>query len=217
MSGDPEDSAAVAPTSDNPDEGWTQAVGKDGKPWSFKVEPTGPLNNHKRYIELIALQNATEYYDLVKADQERPSLALADRYKELRYLLNAIESINNIPEYLYFDTHPAHANPTPDEFRARLLRENECLSRIADVANAYKHCVRGKTRDGAFRKSEEKQHAAELARHGVRIEIKEVAGTVQVTTQEETFEVDRDAVEALEAAFRFWVAYVNGEVAVSVV
>ena len=78
----------------------------------FTAHLLGPLDSHRNYIAHVALANAQDYFELKKAHGEQQRNATSDEYnKELRYFLNAIESVNNIPEYLYFDKHPTRTNP----------------------------------------------------------------------------------------------------------
>jgi hypothetical protein len=69
----------------------------------FEARPTGPLDNHRNYLVHVALSNAVEYFDLVRAYQEQPRISSSEKYEEVRHFLNAIESMNNVPEYLYWE------------------------------------------------------------------------------------------------------------------
>ena len=98
----------------------------------------GPLGSHRNYIQHIAFENFLEYCHLVKANEESGDRSARTKYKELRYFLNAVESFNNIPEYVYFDTYQGDWTkpPTVDQFRAALHKLNPCLARTRPRASS---------------------------------------------------------------------------------
>jgi hypothetical protein len=179
---------------------------------TFTAELFGPLDSHKKYIEHIALANVVEYLSLKRAHAEEKRTSSSDKYRELRYFLNAVESVNNIPEYLYFDKHSTRANPLPEQFRSQLLDSHPCLKRLADIANAYKHCVRGRSdkKKNDFSEMQDVDHARDLTKSPLTGSVNiEPDGTARIEMQYEFIPPNEE--ETLEEGFRFWVEYLNGE------
>ncbi len=104
-----------------------------------------PLGSHRNYITHIALPNCLEYFSCKKHNEEEGRSGIPIKYAELRLFLNAVESLNNIPDYLYSE-HTNRLKKYKDEvkFRAALSGKFPVLDKLSNLANAYKHCVRRK-------------------------------------------------------------------------
>lgn len=104
----------------------------------------GLLGSHTNYLARVALDNCVDYFHLVKELQEEDRDSIPDRYKRLRYFLNAIESLNNIPEY-FFHEHKGEQGWEDDQLRnvlGKIRLKHPILKDIEQITNAYKHCLR---------------------------------------------------------------------------
>ena len=174
----------------------------------------GPLGSHRNYIQHIAFENFLEYCDLVKVNEEQGDRSARTRYKEVRYFLNAVESFNNIPDYVYFDTYRGDWTkpPTVAEFRDALHKLNPCLARVAEIANAYKHCVRGRGGRGKWTKNEKGVlHAADLTKSELLMQVIVHPDQPLEFAHEHRFESIDSTDKAMDEAWAFWIEYVNGE------
>jgi len=106
----------------------------------------GPLGSHRNYISHIALPNCVEYFMCKSQHQEQGQTETPAKYAEIRLFLNAIESLNNVPEYLFYEHgEPANSKGLP-KFLQAMRTKFPILAQVADLANAYKHC--GRRHDG---------------------------------------------------------------------
>jgi len=157
----------------------------------------GPLGSHKGYITHIALANYVQYLKFKQAVAEQERSGTSIQYEEFRLFLNAVESLNNIPEYLYWE----HAKqPTENKGRIYLgsLRDKfPVLRDLADLANAYKHCDRSE---------KNKRSARDLQR--VHIEISILVSQPHLSRSVFNFSgpLLEDHARG-DAAFKFWLDY----------
>ncbi len=103
---------------------------------------TGPLGGHRNYLTHIALSNCVDYMALKKGHQERGDCSNPAKKKEFRYFLNAIESLNNILDYYFYENENAVLEPSLQKFKEALHSAHPELKELSELANAYKHCVR---------------------------------------------------------------------------
>lgn len=159
----------------------------------------GSFGSADNYLVHVALQNAVDYFDLVQGNRESGRSDIGSKYDEMRRLLNAIESINNVPDWIFFDDPARDGLPSQQlenelkRFVGRVRDLDPCLKRIAEVANAYKH----RKRMREIKKAERGPKTIVL--DGVE---------VPRPTAREFFYREEDA-ETLGAAFRFWITYHN--------
>jgi hypothetical protein len=173
----------------------------------------GPLGSHRNYIVHVALANGVDYISLKKRHQEDGRSATPDRYKELRYFLNAVESFNNIADYLYFEHEDRIAHGSVGKFRTALHAKYPELGDLAELANAYKHCVRGKEdkKTNKTKKNNRLLWARDLQRPALNIRITpgETKPSVEVDYE---FPWPIEEHEAkLNKAFEFWLGYHNDD------
>jgi len=102
----------------------------------------GPLGSHRNYIAHIALPNCLDYFQLQNRNKELNNLHNASKYEELRIFLNAIESMNNVLDYYYYENETSLSGGNLSAYRKKAMLKHPVLSRVAELANAYKHCVR---------------------------------------------------------------------------
>src|SRR6267142_717420 len=102
----------------------------------------GPLGSHRNYLTYIALPNSVDYMGLVKGHEETGNVSTSAKYTELRYFLNAVESLNNILEYYFYENEPTISEPTVQDFKQSVYSTHPELRDLSNLANAYKHCVR---------------------------------------------------------------------------
>ncbi|KLV07028.1 hypothetical protein C9I92_24840 [Photobacterium ganghwense] len=155
------------------------------------------LSGHRSYIYHIAIGNIDDYFFLVEQQDEKGNLGQVDMFKRMRYYLNAIESLNNISDYFYheFKEKNGWSEKQDDKWYARKIRKKHPLIQdVANIANAYKHCVRnGKNA---------KLHASDLEQAVIKIDINDdVKVSVNYNPQ-----IDDDLIEK---AYHFWLDYLE--------
>jgi hypothetical protein len=138
-----------------------------------------------------------------RATESEPS-STPDKYKAVRYFLNAVESMNNVPEYLYWERSPDGTSDALKDF-LRMVRSTEpCLGRIAEIANAYKHCVRTNGR-----RSGSALTARDLATGVVSGSVSVKEGQLSVQIEHRFDGIKPEHHTALEEGWRFWIDYLN--------
>jgi hypothetical protein len=129
----------------------------------------GPLGSHTGYIKHIAIQNVMAHHLAKKKHKEDGNTSDQAKYEELRLFLNAIESLNNILDYFYFE-HEEQLNtrhPTVTSFRSAAHCKFAVLKNLAELANAYKHCVR----TSGAKKNTKLPQASDLQRVALNVSI----------------------------------------------
>lgn len=157
----------------------------------------GPLGNHINYIENIALPNCKDYFDLVKRHKESCEKSSSWDIKRLRYFLNAIESLNNIPEYFIHDKKEQRGWDSGQlaDVLGGIRTNHKLLRDIELIANAYKHCVRYNPKD---------LHAGDLQSPFLSVVVSSPDDKgVDVYFKFSSIECER----FMEEAFGFWVKY----------
>lgn len=102
----------------------------------------GPLGSHRNYINHIVLKNCTDYFIVQKGNLEHKNIHASSRYEELRHFLNAIESMNNVIDYFYYENEESISYSNLFDFKKAVNEKYPITLKIADLANAYKHCIR---------------------------------------------------------------------------
>lgn len=102
----------------------------------------GPLGSHRNYIAHIVLPNCLDYFKVQSRNAELSNRNTASKYEELRAFLNAVESMNNVLDYYYYENEESLSVGSLVTYRKNVMTKYPVLSRIAELANAYKHCVR---------------------------------------------------------------------------
>ena len=172
---------------------------------SMKETFRGPLGSHRNYLVHVALPNCTDYLWLKKGNQEQGRSGTCDKYKEFRYFLNAVESFNNILDYFYFEHEDRIKRGSVREFRKAIHDKYPELGELAELANAYKHCVR--ERNG--KKNEALPWARDLQRPTLDIQIKLGASQPSVAVNYDFPWPIEEHEAKLYKAFDFWLGYHN--------
>jgi len=158
----------------------------------------------------IVLPNCIEYFQVQKRNAELNNLNTASKYEELRYFLNAVESMNNILDYYYYENEESLSVDGLFTYRNKATNKYPVLSRVAELANAYKHCVR----EHKGKKDKKKLWAKDLQRPSlvVNIDLPSIANA----TKKEDVKVDASFIfewpipeheKTFTEAFEFWHAY----------
>lgn len=166
----------------------------------------GPLGSHRNYIHHIALENYLEYNMLCRLNKENGNNKTPDKYKECRYFLNAIESMNNILDYLYFEHEYEVLQPDLKSFKRAVWNKYPELEQLANLANAYKHCVR----EGRGGKNPNLPWAKDLQSPKLHLNVK-ISSPLDVIVSAD-YEFPWPITEhekILDNGFKFWVAYVQ--------
>jgi len=130
----------------------------------------GPLGSHRNYLRHIVIPNCMDYLQLQQANRESEENGNPSKYEELRYFLNAIESMNNVPDYYYWENESALKEKQIDRiktYRDKVCKKYPVLDGIAELANAYKHCVRA----SGGKKNTGKMWAKDLQRPQMTIDV----------------------------------------------
>lgn len=166
----------------------------------------GPLGSHRNFVHHIALENYHEYRMLCGLNDENGKDATPDRYKEFRYFLNCIESINNILDYFYFENENELQHSKLKDFKKAVWNKYPELEKLADLANAYKHCVR----EGFSGKNTSLPWAKDLQRPQLNIDVTISPSNGVSTSVEYDFPWPiPEHEEVLGNAVKFWIEYVQ--------
>jgi len=156
----------------------------------------GPLGSFFNYLQYIALDNCLDYIRLAKGNKEEGRNKTPDKYKQLRYFLNAIESLNNLPEY-FFHQYKKEENWSEKDLNTILggiRQKHKVLRDIEQIANAYKHCIR---------RNQTHLHATDLQSPNLTATIGQDG--VDVNYDFKSIEDE----ELMGEAFKFWIDYLN--------
>jgi len=162
----------------------------------------GPLGSTQNYIVYIALGNCVDYFYLKKKHEEENLSSTSEKYKEVRYYLNAVESLNNILDYFYYENESSlshHRNV--ESFRKSVHEKYSELETVANIANAYKHCVRENHKG----KNTNLPWARDLQNPEIVVNMNLANKTTEVK-----FNFNwpiKEQEEALESAWKFWNSY----------
>ncbi len=163
----------------------------------------GPLGSYRNYITYIALSNFSDYELLKQENMENGRTSASDRFKEVRFYLNAAESFNNILDYFYYENESSLMHKNINDFRSGVHKKYPDLDAIANIANAYKHCVRENKKG----KNSRLPWAKDLQKPIIHVDI-----NIPNQTTELTFSFVwpiQENEEALTRAFQFWVGYIK--------
>ena len=165
---------------------------------------SGPLGSHKGYIAYIALPNCSDYFDLCALQREKETYqAIRSKYERLRLFLNAAESLNNIPDYIFHEYKSVYGWGKETEARGLLAKDSKIHETINTLANGYKHCVRNPPK-----KAEQKKEINASDFQEIKIIASSQLNTSLSLDVSYSFESIEDE-EMLAEAFRFWVGYHN--------
>jgi hypothetical protein len=166
----------------------------------------GPLGSTQNYIVHIALSNCADYFDLKQKHQEGNRYSTPEKYKEIRFYLNAIESMNNILDYFYYENEESlrHHNGV-STFKTKVHKKYPELESVANFANAYKHCIREKPKGKG--KNTNLPWAKDIQKPEIAIDIDLINSSTDVKYN---FNWPiKEQEEAIELAWKFWVGYHN--------
>lgn len=166
----------------------------------------GPLGSHKNYIHHIALENYHEYKMLCGLNEENGKNQTPDKYKECRYFLNVIESMNNILDYLYFEHENEIKQTDLKSFKRAVWDKYPKLEELANLANAYKHCIR----EGREGKNVTLPWAKDLQKPqlSVDVRISSSHGVNASVSYKFPWPIAQHEV-VLENAVKFWLGYIQ--------
>jgi len=165
---------------------------------------SGPLGSHKGYIEYIALPNCSDYFDLCGLQREKETYqATRSKYERLRLFLNAAESLNNIPEYIFHEYKSTYNWSKEHEVRSLLAKSSKIHETINTLANGYKHCVRNPPNKSGQVKEIDASDFQEIK----IIVTSQLIAPVSLDVSYSFESIEDEGM--LAEAFRFWVEYHN--------
>ena len=156
----------------------------------------GPLGSHLNYITHIALENCQDYFDYTNKQMELGKKQENRKYQGFRLFLNAIESMNNILDYFYYEYHRVCNWTDMGNIIGKIRNNHRILKDIAHIANAYKHCRT---------KNKSNIHASDL--QNTRLDINVNLPTMDVRVKQGFTSIEDEKL--LGEAFAFWVKYLN--------
>ncbi|MCP3128546.1 hypothetical protein [Shewanella sp. KJ2020] len=165
----------------------------------------GPLGSHTNFISYIALDNCSDYTRLCGLNRENGKDKTPDRFKEMRYFLNTIESFNNILDYFYYEFEDEISYENLKKFKQAVWRKYPILKKVAEIANAYKHCVR--------EHKQVKQIGQLWAKDLQNPQIDVSINLTEITTSV-GFNFPwpiKEHEDVLDEAFKFWINYIHKE------
>ena len=109
---------------------------------SYMTSFYGPLGGHRNYLTHIALPNCFDYLSLAKQHEEERGGSIQAKYKQLRYFLNAVASLNNTLEDADCELNQGGSASGFEKFQKIVFEKHPELLALTDLANAYKHCIR---------------------------------------------------------------------------
>lgn len=166
----------------------------------------GPLGSHKNYIHHIALENYFEYKTICGLNEENSKNKTPDKYKEFRYFLNVIESMNNILDYLYFEHEDEIKQSNLKNYKRAVWDKFPEIEALANLANAYKHCVR----EGRGVKNSSLPWAKDLQKPQLKVDVTiSSSQDVNVSVDYEFPWPIAEHEQVLEKTLKFWLGYVQ--------
>ncbi len=158
------------------------------------------MGSHGNYITHIAFPNHFDYLSCKKRNEEQGRSSTSIKYGELRLFLNAVESLNNILDYLHSE-HKDRIKKGLREFKKAIKSKFPVLGELSDLANAYKHC-------GRFDDGQSWKRASDLQKAHLNVQINVTEPTLSCADYQfwgPLLEHDK----TLNEVFRFWQNYHN--------
>jgi hypothetical protein len=165
----------------------------------------GPLGSHRNYISYVALPNCVEYFSCKKLNEEQGRSSTPVKYGEFRLFLNAVESLNNILDYLHSEHKNRARKKEVGSFRKAVNAKFPALGELSDLANAYKHC--GRYDDGKNWK-----RATDLQKTHTHVKVHISLSNPSASRADAYYEFSGPLPEhdtVLNDAFKFWLDYHN--------
>ena len=161
----------------------------------------GPLGGHRNYLTHIALDNCLDYLRLKKDHLERGDCSNPAKYKAFRYFLNAVESLNNILDYYFYENEKTVPEPSLQTFKEAQYSAHPELKELLDLANAYKHCVR--ERNGQKRTNLPWASDLQVTVLNIHVNVSELP-EVRVAAEYNFEGPTSEHLEIFERALNFW-------------
>ncbi|MDD3593840.1 MAG: hypothetical protein PHX18_04335 [Candidatus Gastranaerophilales bacterium] len=170
---------------------------KVGTNRSFKT----PLGSHKNYIEHIVLRNCQDYITTAGIINDNLTPLGKNKREEFRHYFNAIVSMEQILDYLYFETKDNYKIKIgQSNFKKNILNQHPILKEISETANAFKHCITN---------NPDKKNAKDAVTSTIKTNISLSKGLQDITQE---FNYDS---QILIDGFNFWWGYVNGKIKIT--
>ncbi len=158
-----------------------------------------PFANHFAFLNFVALPLFVAY--------ERRMREPADAFERSRSasMFAAVVALDAVPEYVF---HDLGAWPSEGELRRELARGAPALGELHELANALKHCRRGRLNraTGRFEVADGKLHAADVAPTDAQVGVEMGEGGAVRVTLSLGAPILARIPECLEECWRFWVA-----------
>lgn len=90
----------------------------------------GPKRTCKNYISYVVIPDCSDYFDLLREALEREQEDMLDEYKAFRYFLNALRSLDKIPDYFFYEHEEYLYAKSADDFRKEVF---EIIPEIKEI------------------------------------------------------------------------------------
>ncbi len=160
----------------------------------------GPFGSLRNFLEMVALPNCVDYFQEAETESRD-----AIRREQTRHLFNATVSLDSAVDYMFSEQTQASS------VTALIASMPSEIGELREIANALKHCVRGRNdRAGQFQPDPSKTAAKAVVRPKFNVTVKltnqDGPPGVKVDVSAELLAV---ANKSLAAAFAFWCRYVR--------
>lgn len=156
------------------------------------------FSSHRDYLHYIVLPNCRDFNNFY---ENKIGIRKHEWSVEVyRHFVNAMESMNNVIDYLFFDNFDDVSNMGIDEFRKRFFMKHHFMLDVANIANAYKHSRRARY--------DKKKHITVI--YDDKMKASDISCSKLVISDSKIslhFEFDQRYYNSFLVAFEFWLSY----------
>lgn len=156
------------------------------------------FSSHRDYLHYIVLPNCRDFNNFY---ENKIGIGKHEWSVEVyRHFVNAMESMNNVIDYLFFDNFDDVSNMGIDEFRKRFFMKHHFMLDVANIANAYKHSRRARY--------DKKKYITVI--YDDKMKASDISCSKLVISDSKislNFEFDQRYYNSFLVAFDFWLSY----------
>ena len=112
----------------------------------LKNKKDSPIRHHWDYIQLIALENCSEFFIDIGLIGNNITPTINDSRRTFTKYFNALITLEHILDYLYYNSNYSQEGHKDymkfGAYKNNILDQYPLLMKISNYANAYKHCQR---------------------------------------------------------------------------
>ncbi len=156
------------------------------------------FSSHRDYLHYMVLPNCRDFNNYY---ENKIGIGKHEWSVEVyRHFVNAMESMNNVIDYLFFDNFDDVSNMGIDDFRKRFSMKHQFMLDVADIANAYKHSQRARY---------DKKKSITVINND-KMKARDISCSKLVMTDSKiilNFEFNQRYYNSFLMAFEFWLSY----------